>query len=315
MYHFAFLLLACLCTAAQSPPTPSLQTEAIKFVAAARTVAVDNAVTFLTANNGAHHPYNTLCLKTLHDVGVRNAVMLNFGAAFTHDLVTVVNVLYLPPCNQPDERRRISCARLFYLFELLKAGIDVFQVDTDIIFFKDPYPYFIPNVDVQAMSDGVILDHAYGYNSFTPTTIGDAKIDRAAKTPGQVEFRVNQLNIGCVFIRSNERTILLLNTTTQTLQHTNVWEQLLLSQLILSWTLQNFLSFLILDPYFFMNSGFYINNDLLFPPVLVHSSHHVDKHGILVKIQAHNFSKPTPTELPDAPFVFDFNGSPYSSKV
>ena len=188
----------------------------------ARTVAVDGAVVLLTTNAGEPRGYGEHCLQSLQDVGVRNTVILNFGAAFTlvHSdwalTPPVVTVEFVPHCDQPDMRRRLGCARLYYARELVRAGIHVFQSDMDVSFLSNPFPYlFASSADVQSMSDGVLPEQVYGYPVFRPTQRGDdAILDRAAKPPGQLEFNVNEMNIGCIFFRANERTLRLLQLAT-----------------------------------------------------------------------------------------------------
>ena len=301
---------------------PTLESEAAKLVAVARTVAVDGAVTLLTNSAGEPRGYGAHCLQSLQDVGVRNTVILNFGKPFTlvHSdwalTPPVVTVEFMPHCDQPDVRRRLGCARLNYARELVRAGIHVFQSDMDISFLSNPFPYFFASsADVQSMSDGMLPEQVYGYPVFRVTQRGDAILNPAAKPPGQLEFHVNEMNIGCIFFRANERTMRLLQLATTILANTTVWDQMVVSHLMISSALQGRLSFAVLDPWRFTNTGFYVNNQFNAPPVLLHSSHHSDKLKMLRLVHERNFTETMEMTAAQDPYVFDFNESPYALKI
>lgn len=294
--------------------------EARRVVAEAQLVALNESVVLWTVNTPpSPGDYAMLCLRSAMDAGIRNGLVLNFGEPFAlaePSAPAVVTVSFQPSCDQPDERRRVSCARLYYLRELLRAGVNVLQADVDVFFFSNPFPLFSLH-DVQSMTDGVIMEHAYGYPVFSPSVDGGKPVKRATAMQGQVEFRVNQLNIGFMFLRASQRSLRLLETVTRILAHTNTWEQLVVSHLVLSFTLQGIINATVLHPGLFMQSGFYINNNITAKPVVLHASHNhpVNKPTKLEFLTAAQSRKYAST--PDYPrvYVFDFNESPYAARV
>ena len=77
----------------------------------------------------------------------------------------------------------------------------------------------------QVMSDGVVSPHVYGYSVYSPEISGSLVLPADRVTQGQLEFRVNQLNIGFMFMRSSPRTMRLMQRAEAILQNTSNWEQ------------------------------------------------------------------------------------------
>ena len=75
------------------------------------------------------------------------------------------------------------------------------------------------------MSDGVVSPHVYGYSVYSPEISGSLVLPADRVTQGQLEFRVNQLNIGFMFMRSSPRTMRLMQRAEAILQNTSNWEQ------------------------------------------------------------------------------------------
>ncbi len=270
-----------------------------------------NIVAFIS-NGLREGSYAAVSLRSLAKQRVDNVLIIGVQAGEDSDNTGhfdasvsfsdhVVATTQKPQCDQPDLRRFLSCWRLKYTLELVRAGFNVFQADLDILYFSNPFDHFSTKNDVEIMSDGVIEELVYGYPilNHTPNNVD--------KEPGLWEFRINGLNIGCMFVRSTEPSIELFEAVLAVLNSSSHWEQKVVSYELMHRSVMGKLRMTILNPWLFTNSGFLERHaEPEFKPVLLHSSHHGDKHKMLLDA----LSLTRAPMKPVGQYTFDHNG-PY----
>jgi hypothetical protein len=277
-----------------------LQKDIDTVVSLAAKVQVDRNVLVFTAAYDKELPmYAVQCINSIRLHNISNAMIISFSDQTYANQVPTARVDTKPPCKQREKRRQVGCWRLFYTLELLKAGFNVLQSDLDIVFFSNPFMHLSTQHDVQAMSDAVTREIAFGYTVYNSHANHQSNF-------GQWEFHVNGLNIGFYYVRSSPQSIYLYTETTTILTATGDWEQYVLSHLTISFTLQGVLNLKVLNPVFFQNSGFMERNAMQeITPIVIHSSHHADKQRWLQRA-IEKWGK-APATKPDDLFVYNFS--------
>ena len=267
----------------------------------------------ITSNGLKEGTYAAVSLRSLAKQRVRNVIIIGVQTGDDSDIRgqfdaslpysdNVVATTQKAQCDQPDLKRVIGCWRLRYTLELLRAGFNVFQADLDILYFANPFDHFASKHDIEIMSDGVVKEQVYGY----PTYLSQPP-ENAGKTPGQWEFHINGLNIGCMFVRSTQSSIDLFKAVLVVLNTTSHWDQKVVSHEILHRSIMGRLRMTVLSPWMFTNSGFLERNaEPEFKPVLLHSSHHGNKQQILADALSLTHAPMKPVEQ----YEFDHEG-PY----
>ena len=191
-------------------------------------------------------------------------------------------------------------------------------LDTDVAVFQNPFPFLSDIHDIQVSSDGLLIETAFGYPDYVgfvgkalgkqPVNwdLGEARYKQ--KIPGDAEYHVNGVNVGCLYIRSTRASMEFMNSTLRLLLVRREWEQLLVSTEIFNAALQGQIFMRVLDPFLFTNSGFYYNNWFQNSPVLLHASHHGNKREIMVEALAANYTGVPKPEHPPLSYKFNYSG-------
>ena len=309
-------MLAPACLAAGTHEV--LASDVALLVEKATAVAVDRNLLFFVADDFSVGGAAEFCLRRLETLGVTHVLLATLGGLPPAGYPLAGNAVKLTQaaqCRQPEQRRTMSCWRLFLMTELLKHEFNVFLSDLDVVFSFDPFKYLdtARRYDVSVMSDGMNFAQL-AYMNLPPGGTAFGKIlDPAQKVPFLWEQNVAIFNVGTMMVRGTADAVRTFEVIKHWLSNTSYWEQQVVSLQLLSFALQGVIRLKVWDPRTVANSGFWVNFNatLVHPPVAFHASGHGEKLEMMQRFAAATYPIAEPF---DGIYMVDFEG-PYAVKL
>lgn len=174
----------------------------------------------------------------------------------------------------------ISGLKFQFLKQFLLLGYHVLLSDVDIVTLQNPFEHLHRDVDIEGLSDGFDEKTAYGWND----GVDDASMGWARYA---ATMRIYVMNSGLFYLRSNERTVQLMDRCTAKLASSHAWDQVVLNEMMWYPSHGKYdgvtVSKRIMDIHDFVNSKMlfkYMRKDARWrnhKPVMVHVNYHPDK--------------------------------------
>uniref|UniRef100_A0A061R0L6 Nucleotide-diphospho-sugar transferase domain-containing protein n=2 Tax=Tetraselmis sp. GSL018 TaxID=582737 RepID=A0A061R0L6_9CHLO len=184
------------------------------------------------------------------------------------------------PANQ------VSALKYGLVGQILRLGYGVLVADMDLVFLKNPFRHLHRDSDLESQTDGFTEPWAYGrFGGINDPTMGWGG--------GGLYLQVFTLNVGCAYLRPNERTVALMDRMQQRLRRGPAWDQQVFNEEVWLPSHGGFrgsqVSVRVMDIFQFVNSKTFFRSSRprFIPgrkqnpsehPVMVHMNYHPDKH-------------------------------------
>ena len=134
--------------------------------------------------------------------------------------ITIDRVDRLMP---PLCRAQVSTLKYGLVKQVLQLGYGVLVADMDLVFLKDPFQNLHRDSDLESQTDGFTERWSYGqFGGIQDKTMGWGG--------GGLYVQVFTLNVGCIFIRPNARTVALMERIHSRLMAAAAWDQQLVNE-------------------------------------------------------------------------------------
>ena len=161
-------------------------------------------------------------VRRVQQAKIRNHIVLALDEETRNAMIQInVPVFLCTPATLALEgtHNHAASAQKFHIIgKILRMGYHVFLSDTDVAWFQNPFASLDRDADVAAMTDGYTNETAYG--AITGDDDPTMKWSRYSQA-----WRIHALNSGLFYVRSNERTIALMDSIHGHLQERNDWDQ------------------------------------------------------------------------------------------
>lgn len=227
-------------------------------------------------------------LEGVKQAKVENYVIVALDEETTKELEKQnINVFHMPieiSQSQKDtgSNHAVSALKFGIIKKFLMLGWAVLLSDIDICVLQDPFKHLYRDSDVEGMSDGFDPGTAYGHiDGFDDPSMGWARF-------AQKYVRFN-LNSGLFYIKSNPRTIELMQRLETRLSREKYWDQTAYNEEMFFLSHDEYkspqVSVRVMSIWKFMNSKVLFKDVRKRPasqqpplPVMVHINYHPDKH-------------------------------------
>eukprot|EP00873_Tetraselmis_striata_P045504 jgi/Tetstr1/465768/TSEL_010393.t1 len=192
------------------------------------------------------------------------------------------------PANQ------ISTLKYGMVAQILSLGYNVLVADMDLVFLKDPFQHLHRDSDLESQTDGFTPQWSYGqFGGIADKTMGWGG--------GGLYLQVFTLNVGCIFLRANERTVELMRRVRARLLASPGWDQQIFNEEVWFPSHGDYhgsqVSVRVMDIFKFMNSKIFFRSSRrrYIPgqpqpaaefPVMIHMNYHPDKHKRMLCLMA-----------------------------
>jgi len=168
----------------------------------------------------------------------------------------------------------ISALKFGIIKEFLVLGWSVLLSDVDVVVVQNPFDHLYRDSDVEGMSDGYDEPTAYGFvDGYDDPSMGWARYAQAMK---HMNF-----NSGLFYLRSNDRTINLMQRLEERLAKQKYWDQTAYNEEIFFLSHGSYkspqITVRVMDIHDFMNSKV-----ALLPSLVLYLFAHMTSHGVLI---------------------------------
>mmetsp|Transcript_41612 Transcript_41612/g.69529 ORF Transcript_41612/g.69529 Transcript_41612/m.69529 type:complete len:430 (+) Transcript_41612:191-1480(+) len=190
---------------------------------------------------------------------------------------------------------RVSTLKYGLLKQVLQAGYHVLVSDMDLVYLEDPFLHLHRDSDIEGQTDG--FTERWSYGSFG--SIHDPSMGWGA---GGLYLQMFTLNVGCMYVRSTERSVDLMARVNHRLLTASGWDQQVFNEEVLyashGEVSRAQVSVRVMDYLLFANSKTFFRSERakFFPgvrattkPLMIHMNYHPDKHNRMLCIMERYF--------------------------
>lgn len=206
-----------------------------------------------------------------------------------------VNVPIPASQEKSHPANKVSTIKYTLLKQSLSMGINTLITDMDLVYMQNPFDHMHRDSDIEIQTDG-FDDDSYG-------VIGSVHDPSMGWGGGGLYMKLFTTNVGCMYVRANQRSYTLMGQVAEHLEIHAGWDQQVFNEYLLRPAHADFahsgVSLRILDYMKFVNSKIFFKSrrSQFLPgasstakePIMVHFNYHPDKHKRMLCIMDRYF--------------------------